>query len=346
MGAGRTEVCRLICGADKRDSGEIFVEGKLTSVLTPADQTLRDGYGHSADRAVLLASLLKSAGVESRFVLVSALPDLPAFKPGRDLLFMPSMYDGVLVIAGGVALNDTDQYAALGSTAHNGKLALNLDNGALEEVRGTGDVTRIQYDIELDGNGAAVISQRQSYTGMAFAARNRLYSEMTPELRKRHEQNMTVAIAESAVQLAPLKVTLSESECVEELRVKVERFAVTNGNYLQFGLPGNIAGSLIRPLPEGRTYPYFINLNSKTSLEYRIKTAAGLAVGARMLPPDLEYRGIRVQSLEEAGGIRITVDADFTPVILSPLDYLTLRAVQAQLGHPAMNIVLLEKLGK
>ncbi len=50
VGAGRTEVCRLICGADKRDSGEIFVEGKLTSVLTPAD-AVEAGIGYlSEDR--------------------------------------------------------------------------------------------------------------------------------------------------------------------------------------------------------------------------------------------------------------------------------------------------------
>ncbi len=37
VGAGRTEVCRLISGADKRDSGEIFVNGKLVDIQSPAD---------------------------------------------------------------------------------------------------------------------------------------------------------------------------------------------------------------------------------------------------------------------------------------------------------------------
>ncbi len=50
VGAGRTEVCRLICGADKRDSGEIFVNGKLVPILTPAD-AVESGIGYlSEDR--------------------------------------------------------------------------------------------------------------------------------------------------------------------------------------------------------------------------------------------------------------------------------------------------------
>ncbi|MGI6688768.1 MAG: sugar ABC transporter ATP-binding protein [Christensenellales bacterium] len=50
VGAGRTEVCRLICGADKRDSGEIFVNGKLTPIQTPAD-AVESGIGYlSEDR--------------------------------------------------------------------------------------------------------------------------------------------------------------------------------------------------------------------------------------------------------------------------------------------------------
>lgn len=50
VGAGRTEVCRLICGADKRDSGEIFVNDKLVNIQSPAD-AVEAGIGYlSEDR--------------------------------------------------------------------------------------------------------------------------------------------------------------------------------------------------------------------------------------------------------------------------------------------------------
>ncbi len=50
MGAGRTETARLIVGADRRDSGEIFVKGKKVSISTPND-AVSAGIGYlSEDR--------------------------------------------------------------------------------------------------------------------------------------------------------------------------------------------------------------------------------------------------------------------------------------------------------
>ncbi len=45
MGAGRTEVARAICGADRITSGEMFVNGELVSIKAPSDAAkLRIGY--------------------------------------------------------------------------------------------------------------------------------------------------------------------------------------------------------------------------------------------------------------------------------------------------------------
>ena len=45
MGAGRTEVARAICGADRAQAGEIFVHGERVEIHTPADAArLRIGY--------------------------------------------------------------------------------------------------------------------------------------------------------------------------------------------------------------------------------------------------------------------------------------------------------------
>ncbi len=50
MGAGRTEVARLICGADIKSSGEIFVKGKKVNIKTPND-AVKAGIGYlSEDR--------------------------------------------------------------------------------------------------------------------------------------------------------------------------------------------------------------------------------------------------------------------------------------------------------
>ena len=50
MGAGRTETARLLYGADKRDGGEVLVNGKPVVIRTPAD-AVRAGIGYlSEDR--------------------------------------------------------------------------------------------------------------------------------------------------------------------------------------------------------------------------------------------------------------------------------------------------------
>ena len=50
MGAGRTEVARLLFGADKKESGTIFVNGKEVTINSPQD-AIREGIGYlSEDR--------------------------------------------------------------------------------------------------------------------------------------------------------------------------------------------------------------------------------------------------------------------------------------------------------
>lgn len=44
MGAGRTEVARLICGADRLTEGAVFIEGRKVDINTPAD-AVRHGIG-------------------------------------------------------------------------------------------------------------------------------------------------------------------------------------------------------------------------------------------------------------------------------------------------------------
>jgi ribose transport system ATP-binding protein len=70
MGAGRTEVARAIFGADKFDSGEIFVAGKKVTINSPSD-AVENGIGYlSEDRkryGVILGMDVESNIVASSF---------------------------------------------------------------------------------------------------------------------------------------------------------------------------------------------------------------------------------------------------------------------------------------
>lgn len=74
MGAGRTEVARLIFGADKRDAGEVFVHGRAVKIVTPLD-AVEAGIGYlSEDRKHLGLAL----GLDVRDNI--ALPNLGRFR--------------------------------------------------------------------------------------------------------------------------------------------------------------------------------------------------------------------------------------------------------------------------
>ena len=58
-----------------RLAGPSFTELPLRE-LSAADTTLADGYGHLADRAILLHAMLAAAGFQPEFVLASGLPPI------------------------------------------------------------------------------------------------------------------------------------------------------------------------------------------------------------------------------------------------------------------------------
>lgn len=69
MGAGRTEVARLIFGADKPDSGKIYINGKETKITSPQD-AVREGIGYlSEDRKRY--GLIVDKSVEENTVLAT-----------------------------------------------------------------------------------------------------------------------------------------------------------------------------------------------------------------------------------------------------------------------------------
>lgn len=74
MGAGRTETARLIFGADEKDSGEVWINGKQVTIKTPSD-AVKHGIGYlSEDRkrygCALTMSLADNCGMADLDVFV------------------------------------------------------------------------------------------------------------------------------------------------------------------------------------------------------------------------------------------------------------------------------------
>ncbi|AKJ64570.1 DUF3857 domain-containing protein [Kiritimatiella glycovorans] len=102
-----------------RAAGPPFTETPLEA-LSGADVTLESGYGHAADRAILLYAMLEAAGFAPDWVFASGLPRPDPLAapmidyPQRDAFDSPLIR--VMLDDGPVYLNDADQYAPPTST--------------------------------------------------------------------------------------------------------------------------------------------------------------------------------------------------------------------------------------
>ncbi len=187
-----------------RDAGPSFTELPL-SELSAADTTLADGYGHAADRAILLHAMLTAAGFQPEFVLASSLPAIAGITNVAMAFPLPDFFPTPLVrvTLDGVNyyLNDTDQYAQLGSTASDGAMGIALSTGAWETVhavKGCEDATRTDYALLLDDTGRTLLQVSRWYYGGSYSDRNKYFSELPPEERKRYFQEAVSAVAQGA----------------------------------------------------------------------------------------------------------------------------------------------------
>jgi transglutaminase-like putative cysteine protease len=343
-----------------RPAGPAF--GELPpDTVSPALTTLEQGYGDSADRAALLGALFKAAGFEPDYALasdwpaVSPLTELSAGQPQSDI------FNCVLVRVkadgGDIWLNDTDQYAKPGSTAHEDRIGLPLGGGPLITVApAPGCETRVTkvFDIKLDSQGSAIVSQTTSFFGQAFGAASKEYAEMTPENRRRHFQELTAALSQAAEPDGELATDFGSYPGTEKFTVKIENFAVSEKGLSHLALPGHdLLKSVVRAGPEKRVNPWFDSSVVNLAVSYKI-TLPPNADGVKLLPPDFDWeipgRGASVKCsskiIEGTAGapkiIELTRSVRIPPMWLSPSGYDRLTELQSRLSSHAMKILLWE----
>jgi len=323
------------------------------SALSPADVTLKDGYGNSADRAILLAALLRAAGFAPQFVLASFSPRVPdVIKPLAECPQMDT-FDSVLVrveLNGEqIYLNDTDQYAELGATRHDGRLGLVLPDGATEIIsaaRGKEDRDETSYTLAIDADGTARITQRSLAYGTSFGELKRQFAEMQPEERRQLQEQWVAQLAQGAQVVTPLSASFDTYPGVIELTVRVPRYAVRDAARLYYTLPAGVGG-MLRVRSDMRDNPYYWSEPRRARTTITMHMPEGFS-DADILPSDLLWSApanagtVRIATSRADDGRTFTVhqDVDLQPAVISADDYPELLAINRQLAHPRMQTVL------
>ncbi|MFA7185828.1 MAG: DUF3857 domain-containing protein, partial [Victivallales bacterium] len=323
------------------------------SCISNADQTLKDGYGNSPDRAALIYAMLKKAGFKPEFLAVANVPPIPQALSELEQ-FPAAEFDTVLVKCISKEkiyyLNDTSQYAQLGSCDNENNIALNLNRAQLETVKPQEEAAtrlELEYSLKLIGDGSTLISYTAFHYGEEFESENRLFSEISPEERKRHFQQAVSRIAQSAIPITKFTSDFKTYPGKIHYAVKIPDYIIKDGKYLYFKLPLDYLNSLISTGTEKRENPYFQNKRRRILIKYFIDLPDN--VGDIVIQPG----NCSVTCPGQGGGIKITTarvsatklqiiyDIDLTPCIVPADEYGLLVNAQTRLSKPGLKTIML-----
>jgi transglutaminase-like putative cysteine protease len=336
-----------------RLAGPSFTELPLKE-LSPADTTLADGYGHTADRAILLHAMLAAAGFQPEFIVASNLPAIENIQKVATSFPLPKSFDAPLVkltLDGAIYyLNDTDQYAELGSTPHDGRLGITLSNqgyGVIKAAKDCQDRTETVYRLSFANDGKMQMNVSKHYFGGEYNRKNRYFSELRPEERKRYYQEIVSNIEQGARPVGDLTDQFDTYPGTEQFVVELDNYAVVDGNYLYFNLP--FTPSLLQ-LPDGnnRSLPFMLSQESTKSVRTEIELPLGfqemvIAPKSESLDAPAGSGKVRITSSATAGKFVLTDDFETSPAVINPQDYPAMLKVESALEKKSAKIFLLEK---
>jgi len=321
--------------------------------VTPADQTLSEGYGHSADRAILLFALLRAGGFDPCFLLASSpslTPEL--WKPFRTFP-QSGLFDAVLVAVEvdgeTIYLNDTDQYAPLGALEHEQATALNLTSGeflTLHPATHAESGTTLSIQIALDEQGHADLSVSRSYRGMDAAGFHRRWSELTPELQRRFKLEEVSSISKDAQPVGDWSIDRTGTAS-ETFALRIERLAVRDGNRLYLTLP--MTGLNVLGLrTDQRKTPLLFARPIQMDAEIVLSFPTNMTV-AELLPESIDWeapggmaKGVFHTEFLNGDPPKLVIRRNrrILPGVLPAADYPALYELNRRLSHPRNRTVM------
>ena len=211
------------------------------SCFSKAGQTLIEGYGNSTDRAILIASFLEYCNIPFDFTCVFNI----AYTPQVKAIFnkYPQLeYDNLLVYIPqlNTYLNDTSEYAQLGSVFSEDCLGLNLTKKALIKINSNlNDKEKVNkvFNITLLPNNSCKINVVNNYYNLSYEQNKKRFALMIPMLRERYFLKMATNVSQSAKLIATPNYNFNSYPGVISFDIEVPKFASLQGKYTAFELP-------------------------------------------------------------------------------------------------------------
>ncbi len=333
-----------------REAGPSFAALPLSAV-TPADQVLAEGYGNTADRAVLLYALLDAAGLKPRFILSSSLPRTEGLNTPMTTVLQRSLFDTVLVSVTGdkketVYLGDSSQYAQPGTLIHSGQPAVDLKSGKLE-IPQTGFPAAVEtaFTLNLSENGNVALTKKASFSGTDFEEFHKQFAQFTPEERQREHQKLLSQISQSAEASGELQTSFDGSGQLQ-FAASLPSYAVREGSRMYFNLPEGLGG-LLSLKASNRENPFYIEKPVRESFLYEISLPEGWEpvlipeTFRTVLPANAGFVEVRVSA--SSGKIFILQQAQLNAAIIPPGEYDKLLELNDRLTAPSGRAILLRK---
>jgi transglutaminase-like putative cysteine protease len=325
------------------------------SSITPSDHTVDEGYGNNPDRMVVLYSLLKAAGFKPDFILSGSLSLIP--ETAEPILSIPSRnaFNTVLLkveIDGETLyLNGSSQYAELGTSAFDHRPMLDLNTGRIETISVApekDDRSHVVVEMSIAANGEAGLTHNTTMQGTAYESFHQSYAEITPEKRRRHYLEIVTGVSQSARAASRLITDYESYPGKLEYSIVADRYAVQDGDYLYFTVPGGLGG-LLKYRANERTLPLAWGGYVDSTSEINIILPNGYE--PVILPKTFSWQApngagmveVAVEYSKRANAIRMVLLADLKPALIQAEVFPDIIEASRKLSHPDMRTVLLRK---
>ena len=184
------------------------------------------------------------------------------------------------------------------------------------------------------------------YYGTGYNDKNRYFSELPPEERKRYYQELVSAMAQGARPVSDLVTKFDAYPGLEQYTLTIDNYSVVDGDYSYFDLP--FSAELFHPGSDRRALPLFISRKSAQTLHTEIELPPAfrqvvIAPRSEKLKGPGGCGSARITSACKDGKCSLTHQFEANPAIVSPRDYPALLRIESALGRKSSRVFLLEK---